>query len=367
MVAARRTPIGTAGHALAGIEVADLAAPVLAAAAAGLPAPVDEVVLGNCQGPGGNVARVAALAAGLPMQCPAVTVDRQCASGLEAIRLGALLIAAGSARVVLAGGAESASTAPWRSWPPTADAPPRRYLRAPFAPHGFPDPDMGVSADLLAARLGITRERQDEYAALSHELAWNATRTGVFEAELVAVDGVVGDERPRPGMTAARLSRLPSAFSDGGTATAGNSCGESDGAAVVALLSSELASGPALRVRGTAVAADDPGLPGLAIAPAVRKLLTSNGIGVGDIGAIEVTEAFASVALAMIDALGLDRHRVCADGGAIGLGHPWGASGGVLVVRLAARMLAPDGPELGLAACATGGGQAVALLLERVS
>ena len=367
MVAARRTPIGTAGHALAGIEVGSLAAEVLAAVAAGLPAPVDEVVLGNCQGPGGNVARVAALAAHLPVDTPAVTVDRQCASGLEAIRLGALQIAFGQSRVVLAGGAESASTAPWRSWPPVDGRAPERFRRAPFAPAGYSDPDMGVAADALATRLGISRDRQDEYAARSHELAWNSSQAGRFEDEIVPVGGVTRDERPRPGMTTSRLSRLPPAFSADGTATAGNSCGESDGAAAVALLSAELADGPALRVRGAAVTADDPGLPGLAVAPAVRKLLSAQGVGIADIGAVEVTEAFSSVALAVIDALGLDRDLVCADGGAIGLGHPWGGSGAVLVVRLATRMLASDGPELGLAACATGGGQAVALLLERVS
>ena len=380
LVAAKRTAIGTAGHAFAGVDVTGLAAPVLAALAgptAALGAP-DEVVLGNCQGPGGNLGRVAALAAELGDGTPGVTVDRQCASGLEAIRIGAALIRSGDAGLVLAGGAESASTAPWRFWPPTGPGRSAvRFTRAPFAPPGFPDPEMGTGADALAAALGISRERQDDYAARSHRLAAAAIAENRFAAEIVAVAGVDRDQRPRPGMTTSRLARLPPAFSPDGTVTAGNSSGVSDGAAGVALVAASrltgLADGPVLRILAGAVAADDPGRPGSAIVPAVRRLLAdprATGIGMADLGAVEITEAFAAVALAAVDGLGLDRELVCADGGAVGLGHPWGASGAVLVVRLAARMLGngnrSGGATFGLAACATGGGQAVALLLERI-
>lgn len=380
IVAARRTAIGTAGHAFAGVQVTGLAAPVLAAlaeqtAALGLPGRPDEVVLGNCQGPGGNLGRVAALAAGLGTDVPGSTVDRQCASGLDAIRTAAALIRAGEAGAVLAGGAESASTAPWRHWPPTEPGrPPVRYSRAPFAPPGFPDPEMGAGADALAAALGISRSRQDDYAARSHQLAAASAAAHRFAAEIVAVAGVDRDQRSRAGLTAARLARLPPAFGPGGTVTAGNSCGVSDGAAAVALVAARRLpeldrDGPVLRIVAGAVAADDPGLPGSAITPSVHRLLAdprAAGVGLADIGALEITEAFAAVALAAVDGLGLDRELVCADGGAIGLGHPWGASGAVLVVRLAARMLEFDGTRFGLAACATGGGQAVALLLERI-
>lgn len=370
-MSARRTAIGTAGRAFAGIPVADLAAPLLAEAAERIAdiGPVDDVILGNCLGPGGNIARVAALAAGLGPEVPGVTVDRQCGSGLDAVLQGAARIRSGDAEVILAGGVESASTAPWRFWPPERDQPPRRYLRAPFAPAGFPDPEMGASADALARRLGISRGRQDEYAARSHARSAASAAGGTFAAEIHTVKHISNDERPRPGLTEARLARLRPAFTPDGTATAGNSCGVSDGAAVLALAGFDpRPSGPTISIVAGAVAGSDPALPGLAIAPAVHRLLDrpgAAGLQVRDIGAIEITEAFASVALAAVDALDLDLDRVCADGGAIGMGHPWGASGAVLLVRLVSRMLAADGPEFGLAACAVGGGQAVAMLLRK--
>ncbi|NKY32769.1 thiolase family protein [Nocardia speluncae] len=368
-VAARRTPIGTAGHGFADLTVTDLAAPVLASVAgalrdAGVDLPIDDVVLGNCLGPGGDPARVAALRAGLGPQVPGVTVDRQCGSGLDAVIQAALRIRSGADRLILAGGAESASTAPWRFWPPVAGADPVRYTRAPFAPAGFPDPDMGVAADDLARRRGISRERQDEYAARSHTLAAAAD----FTPEIVPVAGVHRDERIRAGMTTARLARLRPGFGADGTATAGNSCGISDGAAVVAVTTAHEAAGlPALRIVATAVAAGDPALPGLGPVPAIRAVLRRAGRTVSDIGVVEITEAFASVVLAVSDELGLDESLICPDGGAIAMGHPWGASGAVLLVRLASRMLRPDGPELGLAACAIGGGQGVAMLVERAA
>lgn len=373
LVAARRTPIGTAGHALAALTVAELAAPVLADVAgrtAALDLPIGDVMLGNCLGPGGNVARVSALAAGLDMATPGVTIDRQCASGLEAVATAARAVACGDASLVLAGGVESASTAPWRYWPPAApDDQPRRFRRAPFAPPGWADPDMGAAADRLAELLGIGRAAQDEYAAQSHARAVAAARAGAFDGEIVPVAGVRADERPRVGLGVDRLARLRPAFGEHGTATAGNSSGISDGAAVMAVTRAEHAAAaglPALRVVGTSVASGDPALPGACAAPAVRKALTRTGFAVSDIGAVEITEAFASIAVAVIDDLGLDRDIVCAQGGAIALGHPWGASGAILLVRLAARMLRPDGPTVGIAACASGGGQGVATVLERV-
>jgi acetyl-CoA C-acetyltransferase len=232
---------------------------------------------------------------------------------------------------------------------------------------------MGEAADNLSKKLGISRDRQDDYAARSHRLTWQAAHSGSYDREIVVVQGVSNDERPRPGMTMQRLGRLPPSFGADGTATAGNSCGISDGAAVVAVTTEQsalVAELPYLRIVAAAVGAGRPDLPGLAPAPAVRRLLAApavrtGGITLADIGAVEVTEAFASVVLAVIDELGLDQDLVCADGGAIGLGHPWGASGTILLIRLAARMLAPHGPALGLATCAIGGGQGLAMLLER--
>ena len=370
IVAARRTPIGTAGHGLAGRTAADLAATTLTAVRADLGPlgdEVSEVVLGNCLGPGGNPARVAALQAGLAVGVPALTVDRQCGSGLAAITVGTALLAAHPAGVVLAGGVESASTAPWRFWPPVDGAPPVRYERAPFAPAALGDPDMGPAADQVAADAGVPRVRQDAYAAQSHQRAWAATENGTFAAELAPVDGVVRDERPRAGLTPERLSRLPPAFGPGGTATAGNACGVSDGAAVVALLTEEERRSrgfPGLRVLATATNGVDPARPGLGLVPAVRSALACAGLGLDEIDVIELNEAFAGQVLACCDQLGLDPARVCPEGGAIALGHPWGASGAVLVVRLFSQLVRRSGGRYGLAAIAVGGGQGVAMVVE---
>ena len=369
LIAPWRTPIGNAGHGFADLTTTDLAAPVLrevlsTVRAGGVEAEVDDVVLGNCLGPGGDPARVAALRAGLGIGVPGVTVDRQCGSGLDAVMQAVLRVRGGADDLILAGGVESASTAPWRFWPPVAGADPVRYTRAPFAPPEFPDPDMGAAADELARVRGIGRERQDAYAARSHTLA-AATD---FSAEIVPIGAVTRDERIRAGMTVARLSRLRPSFGAQGTATAGNSCGISDGAAALAVTSAARASGmPALRVLGCAVAGSDPALPGLGPVPAIRKVLRRSGRAVFDLGIVEITEAFASVVLAVADELGLDETTICPQGGAIAMGHPWGASGAILLVRLASQMLSADGPELGLAACAIGGGQGIAVLVERVS
>ncbi|MFF2387247.1 thiolase family protein [Agromyces sp. NPDC058104] len=378
IVAARRTPIGTAGRGFAAHPVDALAAPVLAEVAAHV-APagleIDDVVLGNCMGPGGDLARVAALGAGLGTSVPGVTVDRQCGSGLDAVMQAASRVRAGDARLVLAGGAESASTAPHRLWPETGE----RYTRAPFTPTGFADPDMGPAAEHLAAVRGITRDRQDAWAERSHRLALDAQQAGRFDDELVAVDGVARDDRPRA-MTAALLGRFAPAFATEhgesaagggtGTVTAGNSCGFSDGAAAMAVTLPELARElglPALRVRAAAVAAGDPALPGLGAAPAAAAALDRAGLTARDLGFVEITEAFAAQVLAVSDALGLDEAVVNTDGGAIALGHPWGASGAVLVVRLAARMLDADDDRPGLAACSIGGGQGIAMIVERAA
>ena len=371
IVAARRTAIGTSGRGFAAHTVDALAAPVLAVAAAAVAPsglPVDDVMLGNCMGPGGDVARVAALRAGLGVGVPGVTVDRQCGSGLDAVLQAASRVRAGDASLVLAGGAESASTAPHRLWPGTGE----RYTRAPFAPEGLPDPDMGPAAEELARVRGVTRARQDAWAARSHARAAATRAAGRFDAEIVSVDGVVHDDRPRATMDLARLARFAPAFAaEGGTVTAGNSCGFSDGAAAMAVTTAAVARDlglPALRVRAAAVAGGDPALPGLGAAPATRAALARAGMTVADLGSVEITEAFAAQVLAVSDELGLDEETVSADGGAIALGHPWGASGAILLVRLAARMLASDADgRAGLAACSIGGGQGIAMIVERVA
>ncbi|GAB2888324.1 thiolase family protein [Nocardioides pacificus] len=382
IVAALRTPIGTAGRSLAGIDAAGLAAPVLAALVerTGLdPAQIDDVVLGNCMGPGGDVARVASLAAGLPVTVPALTVDRQCGSGLAAIDV-AVAMVRGGAQVVLAGGVESASTAPWRSWPPaTPDAEPVRYERAPFAPAELGDPDMGLAADLLAEEYDVSRARQDAYAARSHALAMAARDSGAYD-EMLPVAGVALDDRPRAGLGVERLARLRPAFREGGTVTAGNSCGISDGAAAVVVVdaaaherlgrTSPDASAPrrrlpGLRVLATATAGVDPTRPGIGIVPAARLALSRAGLTLDDVDVVELNEAFAGQVLACCDALGLDPGRVCPEGGALALGHPWGASGAVLVTRLFSQLVTRGAPgRIGLAGIAVGGGQGVAMVVE---
>jgi acetyl-CoA C-acetyltransferase len=369
-VAALRTPIGTAGGALADVQAADLAAPVLAALAAS-PAlagePLLDVVLGNCMGPGGNVARVAALTAGLPVDVPALTVDRQCGSGLAAVDVGAALVRA-SAGVVLAGGVESASTAPLRFWP---GEPPVRYERAPFAPAALGDPDMGEAADLLAEKAGVSRARQDAYAARSHALAVATRDAGGFDAEVVPVGGLRRDQRPRTGLGVDRLARLRPAFrpaADGGTVTVGNACGVNDGAAAVALVDAgthRRLDVPGLRVLSVATAGVDPHLPGLGVVPASEQALARAGLDLADLDAVEVNEAFAGQVLACCDALSLDPDRVCVQGGALALGHPWGASGAVLLVRLFSQLVRAERGRYGLAAIAVGGGQGVAMVVER--
>lgn len=370
IVAARRSAISGRGRAFAGVSVDALAGPVLAAAAhdayeaTGLTA-VDEVVLGNCVGPGGNPARVSALAAGFGNQVPGLTVDRQCGSGLSAITIAVDRVRTG-ATLMLAGGVESVSTAPVR----ISDGEP--YGRAPFTPAGTPDPGMVEAAQAVASRFRITRGRQDAYALRSHQLALEAQASGRFDRELVQGS----DDGPR-----AEFARLAPRFprlvdgEDAYAVTAGNSSHFDDGAAAVAIVPGHLRGGaPGLRVLAHATTGLDPSLPGLGPISAVRVVLEQAARPLDSVVAIEIVEAFAAQALACLDELGLvDANgeidpRVCADGGSLALGHPWGASAAVSVVRLFSRLV--DGGakagSLGLATAAVGGGMGVAMLVEVV-
>jgi acetyl-CoA C-acetyltransferase len=388
IIAARRTPIGTRGRALAGLRVEELAAPVIRAALgdaagssdgsdsdAGSPIEIADVVLGNCMGPGGNPARVAALAAGLGSGVPGATVDRQCGSGLAAVLDAATAIRAGDARPRIAGGVESASTAPVRSVDGVA------YDRAAFAPDGWPDPDMTRAAEDLARHDGIPRSRQDAHAARSHARARAALVAGRFADELVPLAGMTADDAI--GGAERLLPRLPALFPDG-TLTAGTSTRIGDGAAAVVVVPGDrsVASGgilgrglpglglPGLAIRAHAVVGCDPALPGIGAAPAVLAALERAGLGTDDVAAFEIVEAFAAQSLAVLDRLGIadDDARVCADGGALALGHPWGASGAVSIVRLFSRLVRGGAPAgtIGVAAASVGGGLGVAAVLEVV-
>jgi acetyl-CoA C-acetyltransferase len=377
IIAARRTPISTRGMRLAGLSVDELASTVIRACLddagpAGSPLGVADVVLGNCMGPGGNIARLAALAAGLDVRVPGMTIDRQCGSGLSAIITASDSIRAGDSRLHLAGGAESASTAPLR----IADGEP--YARAAFSPHGFPDPEMGPAAQDLADSRGIGRDRQDAYAARSHGLALEQLHRGGFDAELVETGGLSRDDSPRDRMPAL-LPRFvplhpPTFGATEGSVTAGNSCRISDGAAIVAMLPAHLrANSPGLTLVAHATIGCDPALPGIGPVAAVNRVLERAGVSLDDIAAFEIVEAFAAQTLAVLDELGLARPgfvdlRVCAGGGALALGHPWGASGAVSVVRLFTRLVREGAPagSLGIATAAIGGGMGVAALFEVV-
>ncbi|MFB7181110.1 thiolase family protein [Streptomyces sp. NPDC056257] len=388
VAAARRTPIGRIGGAFATTPIHELLGPVLRAVLEDLGltgADVDDVIVGNAGGSGGNPARYAALTAGLGIEVPATTVDRQCGSGLEAVNLAARLVAAGAADVVLAGGAESASTAPWRvERPSVPHGTPRFYARPHFVPAEFGDPDMGVAGENVARRGGITRERQDRFALASHRKAVEAARAGRHAAELVPVDVRVGkagtvtvtaDECPRPDTSLEKLARLRPAFVEGGTVTAGNSCPVNDGAAMVAVVSErkfrELGLTRGLRVIDSAVTGVDPEILGWGPVPAVRRLLERNpGLDLADVELVEFTEAFAGQVLACLDELGIPEERVNRGGGAIALGHPWGASGAVLVTRLFSDMFGDTDPvagraRYGLATLGAAGGLGIATLFER--
>jgi acetyl-CoA C-acetyltransferase len=383
IIAARRTPIGRAGRSLKTLTVDALAVPVLQALLVdgGLEAQaVDEVILGNAVGPGGNPARLALLAAGFPVDVPGVTVDRQCGSGLEAIHLGARLIQAGAAEVVIAGGAESVSTAPWRMAKPASLYETPRFLdRARFAPDALGDPDMGEAAETVAQRFQISRDRQDRFALASHQKAIAAQQAGRFQAELVpiAASGVPlleADECPRANLTLARLAKLPPAFEPGGTVTVGNACPINDGAAAVLLVSAgqyrALNCSGGLRIVDAVAAGVEPTILGMGPVAAIQKLLRRHPhLSLDQIDRVEFNEAFAAQVLACLDALAIPKAKVNTAGGAIALGHPYGASGAILMTRLFTDLVRhPLQPSLrwGLATLGIAGGLGLATLVERV-
>ena len=384
IIAARRTPVCRANGALKTLHAHQLLAPVLRGLLAdtgAAPESVADVVIGNAVGAGGNVARLAALEAGLPVSVPGVTVDRQCGSGLDAIVLASQLVAAGGGRLYLAGGVESISTAPLRARR-DAGGDPEFFSRAQFAPQSFGDPDMGVAAENVAAHFGISRERQDELALRSHRRALASAAAGVFDAEIVQLAGVAGpagavgtggtvkaDDGPRRGLTAAVLARFPPVFAEGGTVTAGNSCFDADGAAAVVITSvqraRELGATSGLLVRGTDTAGVDPQLLGIGAAEAAKRLLERSGVTAAGVGLVEFNEAFASQTLACLDRLGIPPERANLDGGALALGHAYGASGAVLVTRLLAQARRnPVEGQLALAMISIAGGMGTAALLE---
>lgn len=366
IVAARRTAIGRAGGIFRDTPAEALLAGTISAVLdeSGLPADgVDEVVAGNAAGPGGNPARLGALTAGLPFHVPGVTVDRQCGAGLEAVVQACRMIASGAADAVLAGGVESVSTAPWRAARPTDRvSAPVFHERARFSPDSVGDPEMGVAAENVARAHGITRARQDAFAARSHQRAVAARERGAFDDEIARL-GRFGpdtdrDECPRPRASADRFARLRPAFVEGGTVTAGNSCPLNDGASMLLVTTAARARAlgyrHALAFTAAAAAGVDPNLLGTGAVASTRRLQHRNpGLSPAAADVVEFNEAFASQTLACLDELGIDPAHANADGGALALGHPYGASGAVLVTRAYAQLLRAGAPRPGATALAT--------------
>ena len=386
VLSAVRTPVGRYGGALASVRPDDLAALVIAEAVerAGVPeGEIEEVWLG-CANQAGednrNVARFAALLAGLPDSVAGVTVNRLCASGLSAIVAACHAVIAGDGDLFVAGGVESMTRAPLVTAKP--ESPFARGDRAlydttlgwrfvnPRYEERYSRESMGETGENVAERWGISREDQDAFALRSQERWAAADAAGRFADELLPVEGVTRDEHPRPETTAARLATLKPAFRADGTVTAGNASGINDGAAALVIASEGRARAlgvePLGVFRGSAVAGVDPAVMGIGPVPAVRKLLDRVGIGLDEIDLVELNEAFASQSLAVVRELGIDEEIVNVNGGAIAIGHPLGMSGARLVTTLL-HELRRRGGRYGLATLCIGVGQGQAALFERTS
>jgi acetyl-CoA C-acetyltransferase len=382
IIAARRTAIGKLGGLHKSRSIEKLAAPLIPAvlADAGLdPEAMDEVIIGNAAGGGGNPARLIALAAGMPDAVPALTLDRQCASGLDAIVMAARQIEAGAAQAIIAGGAESPSTAPWRIAKPSNPHTqlPQFFAQAMFAPGPAGQPNMIEAAENVARRFGISRERQDAFALESHRLAVNAQAQGLTDAEIFPLGSAetdLLDEGPRDGLQSSLLARMKPLAAPDGSVTAGNSCQINDGAALTVVVSDELhrrlGSPPGLIFDGAASAGGDPRILGIAAVPAFKKLCANLGITPADLDAIELNEAFAAQVLATIDLLGLHSPIINTLGGALAYGHPYGASGAILVVRLYTRLVRNNtgsASRRGVAMIAAAGGVGTAALFHSLA
>lgn len=367
IIAARRSPIGRAGGALAPLSLEALAAPLIGALLrdTGIaPSAIDDVILGNAAGGGGNIARLAALEADLPLSVPGMTIDRQCGSGLAAIVTACQLIAGGAGQIFLAGGVESVSRAPLRAHRPEKEGDALSfYTRARFAPDKVGDPEMGVAAENVATAYRISRERQDAFALESHAKTIAAQSAGAFDAEIVPLAALAQDEGPRADTSLEKLASLAPKFREGGSVTAGNACPLNDGGCIVAVTSLAKARAMkapfALAFEAAATAGVDPKILGIGPVASTRRLIKARPDLSPDVADfIEFNEAFAAQVLASLDQLGIAPERINRQGGALALGHPFGASGAVLVTRLFHQMRERPG-ALGLAMIGIGGGMGI--------
>ncbi len=387
IVAAKRTAIGSFGGALQSVSAPKLggAAVKAALAQAGIsPELVDEVIMGNVlqAGLGQNTARQAAMIAGISKEAPAMTINKVCGSGLNAVVLAAQKIKAGDADCIVAGGMENMSAAPYllnglRWGARMGNSPAVDYMVADGLWDVFNDYHMGITAENVAKQYGITREEQDAFAADSQAKAARAISTGRFADEIVpvevpgkkgAVTVVDTDEYPRPDTTAEKLAKLRPAFDRDGSVTAGNASGINDGAAAVIVVSEAfvvaLGLQPLARIVSYGSRGVDPSVMGIGPVPSVRQALERGSVEIEDIGLIEANEAFAAQSIAVARDLGFDMDKVNVNGGAIALGHPIGASGCRILVTLLHEMRR-RGEKLGLATLCIGGGMGEALIVER--
>ena len=388
LYAAARTPFGRFGGALADVRPDDLAATALSGVLAKAPdldpAQVGDVVWGNANGAGEdnrNVGRMAVLLAGLPVSVPATTVNRLCGSSLDAAMIASRTVESGDADLVVAGGVESMTRAPW-VLPKPSRAYPAGNVTAVSTTLGWRlvnermpaewTVSLGEANEQLRDKFSISRERQDAFAARSHQLAAVAWDAGFYDPLVVAVPGadLTRDESIRPGSTPETLAGLKPSFRPDGTITAGNASPLNDGASAL-LLGSEAAAdrigrAPVARVAGRGVSAIEPQMFGFAPVEAADRALARAGITWADVAAVELNEAFAVQSLACVDAWKIDPEIVNAKGGAIAIGHPLGASGGRILGTLAQRLV-ESGDRWGVAAICIGVGQALAVVLENVA
>jgi acetyl-CoA C-acetyltransferase len=387
IVGAARTPIGTFGGAFKDVPAPQLGAVAIRAAlerAGAAPDAIDEVILGNVLQAGGgmNPARQAALAADLPVSVPAMTINKVCGSGLKAVALAAQAICTGDADVVMAGGMESMSRAPYllekaRYGYRLGDGKLIDSMVHDGLWCALSDCHMGITAENVAAEYEVSREDQDSFAAESQRKAGEAMKSGRFKDEIVPVPVqrrketvlVDTDEHPRPESNADVLAKLRPAFNKEGTVTAGNASGINDGAAAVVVMSASRAKAegrtPIARIRSYASAGVEPRVMGMGPVPAARKAMSRAGVEVKDIGLFELNEAFAAQSVAVGRELAVPDDRLNVNGGAIALGHPIGASGTRILVTLLHAMQQRDA-EIGLAGMCIGGGQGIAMVVERV-
>ncbi|HHW03679.1 MAG TPA: acetyl-CoA C-acetyltransferase [Thermoanaerobacterales bacterium] len=388
ILSAVRTAIGTFGGSLKDISAIELGRTVLVESikrAKIEPAMVDEVIMGNVlqTGQGQNPARQAAVKAGIPVEVPAMTVNMVCGSGLRAVSLAQNLIKTGEAEIIVAGGMENMSQAPYiipnvRWGQRMGDSTIIDVMIRDGLSDAFYGYLMGVTAENLSEKYGITRQEQDEFALKSQIKAEQAIKQGKFKEEIVCVnvpqkkgDPVIfsQDEHPRFGTTMEALSKLKPAFKKEGTVTAGNASGINDGAAALVISSEEKAEElgikPMAKILSTACIGVEPSIMGIGPVEAIKKVLKKADLALEDIDLMEVNEAFAAQSLAVVKELGLDMKKVNVNGGAIALGHPIGASGARILVTLLYEMKKRNA-RFGLATLCVGGGMGVAAVVENV-